>query len=109
VFKHEDDRRLLVEMQPGDYKACKVVIAKCDCVLGDHYHTKKDERFLLVQGTATATQIGNEKWGRINAPFEWYVPRGKHHRFELLAGSVMVGTATGEYDAEDERTGMPSA
>jgi mannose-6-phosphate isomerase-like protein (cupin superfamily) len=102
MFKHEDDRRLLVEMQAGEFKACKVVVAKRDCVLGNHYHAHKDERFLLVKGGATRVVIGDNQWLCIEAPYEWDVPRGVPHSFELIAGSVMVGTATKEYEAGDE-------
>jgi mannose-6-phosphate isomerase-like protein (cupin superfamily) len=102
MFIHEDDRRSLVEMQSGTFRTCKVVIAKKDCTLGNHSHAKKDEQFLLVAGTAYNVKIGDDEWKYVYAPYEWFVPMGAFHSFDLAEGSIMVGTATREFDPEDE-------
>ena len=100
--KHDDDRRTLLEMSPGDFKVCKAVVVKQRSILGLHKHEHKDERFMLVQGLAHAVQIGEETWLGIQAPYEWIVPRGVWHAFELEAGSILVGTATELYNPDDE-------
>ena len=107
MFKHEDDRRSLIELTNGEYKACKVVVAKRDCVLGDHYHQGKDERFLLVMGHATEVVLGDDVLRGVDAPAEWWVPRGTYHRFSLTAGSVLVGVMSETYEEGDERQGQP--
>ncbi len=42
---HEDERRIL-----EDWPEAKFITAKKDCVLGDHYHKIKTEKFILVKG-----------------------------------------------------------
>jgi hypothetical protein len=103
MFRHEDARRCLIEMTPGEFRACKVAIVKERSILGDHFHALKDERFLLVAGHAICVEIGGATWTHVDAPFEWNVPRGTYHAFDLAEGSILVGTATEEFNAEDER------
>lgn len=109
MFKHEDDRRSLIELTNGEYKACKVVVTKRDCVLGDHYHQGKDERFLLTLGYASEVVLGDDVLRGVAAPAEWSVPRGMYHRFTLSAGSVLVGVMSEAYEEGDERSGRPGA
>ena len=109
MFKHEDDRRSLIELTNGEYKACKVVVAKRDCVLGDHYHQGKDERFLLVMGHATEVVLGDEVLRGVESPAEWRVPRGTYHRFTLTAGSVLVGVMSEAFNHADDFVGHPGA
>lgn len=108
MFKHEDHRRTLIELSPGEFKACKVLIAKEGCVVGDHHHRNKTENFLLVTGRAKRLVVGDTKLTDVNAPYEWSVPPMTYHLFELEAGSVLVGTCTTEFDPSDEISGHPS-
>jgi mannose-6-phosphate isomerase-like protein (cupin superfamily) len=108
VFVHEDDRRKLIEFGSGTFKVCKVAIAKQNCALGDHHHRNKDEAFLLLSGHAERVLIGQQEWADVPAPFTWSVPRGSYHRFQLRAGSVLVGLATEDFDPTDEIPGRPS-
>ena len=103
MFKHEDERRTLIEWSGG--KVSKALIAKCDCVVGDHYHRKKEERFLLLRGSATVT-IGMTRAGVI-APYEFVVRRNTYHRFELSKGSILLGVCSEEFDPTDEIKGFP--
>lgn len=107
MFVHEDNRRKLIDWAAGTFKACKVLVAKENCVVGEHYHRNKDERFLLLSGRAPYVIIGDQTWGNIEAPFVWDVPRGTYHRFEFTPGSVLVGVGTEEFDPEDEIPGRP--
>ncbi len=80
-------------------------------VLGDHWHAKKDEVFLLLSGSAGLVVIGEEHWGGtpgspVLAPYRWEVPRGTYHAFHLAKGSVILGAATEIYDKDDERTDL---
>lgn len=103
MFVHEDARRVLIEFGKGPFKVCKAVIVKDSrCVLGDHYHRNKDEEFLLLTGRASRVVVGDSCWEDIAAPFAWKVERGKYHSFQLDAGSVLIGTATEEFDEADE-------
>lgn len=106
MFVHEDDRRKLHEIT-GDFKTCKVIVAKDHCGLGNHWHAKKTEHFILISGTARRVIIGNEQWDYLHAPQEWLVQPGTFHFFDLEPGSVLVGTATAEFDPEDEIAGKP--
>lgn len=107
MFVHEDSRRKLHELTPGEYKVCKAIVAKEGCVLGNHYHAKKTESFLLVLGKARRVVIGDSELFDLPAPQEWVVPPGTFHVFDLEPGSVLVGTATAEFDHEDEIPGKP--
>jgi dTDP-4-dehydrorhamnose 3,5-epimerase-like enzyme len=106
LFKHEDDRRVLMELFDGPaFKNCKIIFTKKDCVLGDHYHEKKEDVFLLAKGEATSVQIGDNVWVDIKAPFKWFVPRGELHRFELKGGSILLEASTTPFDPNDELKG----
>lgn len=107
MFVHEDHRRKLIEWAKGSFKVCKVLVAKENCIVGDHYHCNKDESFLLLSGTAKYVSIGHEVWGNIEAPHVWNVPRNTYHRFEFTPGSVLVGVGTEEFDPADEIQGRP--
>ncbi len=104
MFTHEDERRTLIEWANGNFKECKVVKAKVDCLVGQHWHAKKDEVFFLFSGHVYFVVVGDKSWGEIDAPFLWQVPRGTYHAFDLKAGAVLLGAATELYDKDDERT-----
>ncbi len=104
MFIHEDDRRKLIEWPGG--AVSKVLIAKTDCVVGDHYHKHKGERFLLIKGEANIL-VGNGMDGTVSAPFEIDVPPNTYHRFSLRKGSILLGVCTGLFDPDDEIKGHP--
>lgn len=106
MFIHDDPRRTLHELT-GDFKTCKAIVAKEACVLGNHHHNKKTEAFMLVVGKAKRVIVGDHEWGNTPAPHEWIVPPGTFHVFDLEPGSVLVGTATAEFDPQDEIPGRP--
>ena len=117
MFQHEDDRRLLIEYAVGDFKTAKALIAKKNCVVGNHYHLKKDEHFLLISGVVTLFIKYPPNCEEptdfiivrdIEAPAEFSVPRGWYHRFELEKGSILIGVATEEFDPDDEIAGHPN-
>lgn len=102
MFTHEDSRRVLFELTGGTFKAAKLLIAKSGCIVGDHYHRNKEERFLLVRGRAQAVIIGDDAERDIKAPREWIVPPNTYHKFWLEEGSILLGTASKEFDPDDE-------
>lgn len=106
MFVHEDERRKIIDWANGLFRSTKALIAKAGCIVGDHYHRNKDERFLLLSGRASYVVIGNETWGNIEPPYVWDVPRGSYHRFELDEGSVLLGVGTEEFDEADEIKGV---
>ncbi len=107
MFVHEDDRRKLIEWANGDFKVAKALIAKSDCIVGDHYHREKDEKFLLLSGVANRVIIGDGSWDAVKAPAQFIVYRGSYHLFDLAEGSVLLGVATAEFDPGDEIKGKP--
>lgn len=96
---HEDERRKLIEWIPDfPMRTSKVLIAKEDCELGNHYHNEKDSLFYLLQGE-----------GEYNTGFEWlpiegtvFVPKGVPHTFKVKKGSIMLEAASTPYDPDDE-------
>ncbi len=106
MFKHEDERRCLIEWATGSFKECKVAIMKEDGILGDHWHANKDETFLLLQGRASKVVIGDYTRTDVQPVTAFVVPRNTYHAFHLDKGSVLLGAATELYDRQDERAGV---
>lgn len=95
----------MIEWSGG--KISKALVAKQDCVVGDHYHRNKEERFLLLSGTALVVIIGNQRQESISAPCEFIVPPNTYHLFGLVEGSILLGVASREFDPADEIKGEP--
>ena len=104
MFTHEDDRRLLIEWAGG--KVSKALLSKGNCVVGDHYHRNKEERFLLLKGSAKIV-IGDAVDDTVFAPFEFTIPPNTYHKFSLTRGSILLGVCSEEFDPEDEINGRP--
>ena len=96
---HEDDRRIL-----EDWAEAKVITAKKDCVLGNHYHKIKTEKFMLLEGSAHMTihtMIGNVRRKMKLNQFYTIEPNTKHS-FELKDKSVLLGLCSHEFDPNDD-------
>ena len=99
-YRHEDDRRILIEwIQDLPMKACKVVIAKGNIEVGNHYHKNKDEVYYLLSGNGEYS-LDNSEF----QPFEdvLFVPRDIKHTFRLKKDSVLLGACSEPFDASDE-------
>lgn len=92
---HEDERRIL-----EDWPEAKIITAKQDCVLGNHYHKVKTERFILVEGSAVLT-IGGVQFDMVKGVM-WTVLPDYMHSFKLTAGSVLIGLCSHPYDPSDD-------
>lgn len=100
-MKHEDNRRILTEFGNGkDWKVCKVIQTKEDCVLGKHYHREKDESFMLVRGKGEVKIT--KQFEDMELFKEYYVPAGTIHEFYLTKGSILVGLCSKEFNPNDE-------
>lgn len=97
----EDDRRKLSEFgNGGHWKVCKVLEAKQDCWVGNHYHKLKDEMFLLIEGSGTFVVEQNTEVQ--HAPFSILIKHGNYHAFNLKKGSILLGLASEEHDPKDD-------
>lgn len=106
IFTHEDERRVLIEwVKNTPFKTSKAVIAKDNCIVGDHYHNKKNETFLLLIGTAKRVIIGDKEEKNVQALRKWIVPKRTYHLFELDIGSILLGVCTKRFDIKDEIKG----
>lgn len=101
TYKHEDDRRILIEWL-SDYhiRNCKAIIIKKDCELGNHYHNKKIDNFLLLKGSGTY-KIGN-KSGKIKAGDCMRAMPKDVHIFKLKKGSILLEASTTPFNKKDE-------
>lgn len=93
---HEDDRRILEDWAEG-----KMIVAKKDCVIGNHYHKIKTEKFILVSGIVNF-RLNNEpktelEWGQVLV-----IDPGVNHIFEMKAGASMIGLCSHPYDSTDD-------
>ena len=100
-MKHEDNRRALTEFGNGrTWKVCKVIEAKENCYLGNHYHKKKDESFMLIKGDGEIKTGGNSH--KMQLFEEYFVPAYIRHEFFLITGSILIGLCSEEFNPKDD-------
>ncbi len=99
---HEDEDRILEE-----WPEAKIITAKQDCEVGNHYHKIKTEKFILIKGIGQYI-IGDTGW-------RWFVPGQLilvqpylTHTFKLNKGSVLLGICSHAYDPTDDYTNPPT-
>ena len=96
---HEDERRTL-----ESFPEAKVITAKKRCILGDHYHKIKTEKFILLSGTAIIMFAGEDyvdyKWMEMGKVYD--VNPGIKHAFDIFEGSILLGLCSHPYDPEDD-------
>jgi len=95
--RHSDARRDLV-----GFPEAKVLEAKMDAVIGQHYHLRKEEKFILSSGECTL------HLGVPPEPIQMAIGRiysirpGEYHEFHIKRGSVLVGLNSHAYDPSDD-------
>lgn len=92
---HEDNRRIL-----EDWPEAKLITVKEDCILGNHYHKIKTEKFILVEGSCFALVDNNEYIFERGKLYTIYP--GQLHQFELTAGSLLIGICSHAFNPEDD-------
>jgi mannose-6-phosphate isomerase-like protein (cupin superfamily) len=97
----EDNRRAIFEFgNGGNWKVCKLLNIKEDCVIGDHYHKNKDECFLLISGEADVILDG--KLFEVEPFTVIDVPKFVHHTFNIKNGSLLLCLASQEHNPKDD-------
>jgi len=96
---HSDERRDLTS-----FPEAKLIRVKKDTVIGQHYHLKKEERFVLSEGQAMlvlGTGLERTQWpmeiGRV-----YTVSPGQYHEFRITRDSVLIGLNSHPYDPADD-------
>ena len=96
---HEDDRRIL-----EDWPEAKIITAKKDCILGNHYHKIKTEMFILTEGSARL--IINTLVGPVGKQMKvghtYIIHPGTRHTFHMANGSVLIGLCSHAFDPTDD-------
>lgn len=92
---HEDARRKLT-----DWPEAKIIEVKQDCVLGNHYHKIKTERFILVAGKGLMVVDGVSTVMEIGKMYT--VLPLQFHTFVIDMGSVLVGLCSHVFDPKDD-------
>lgn len=92
---HEDDRRIL-----EDWPEAKIITAKKDCVLGNHYHKIKTERFVLVKGSARLDI--NDGWEWMERGILYTILPNQRHSFMLRQDSILIGLCSHVFDPSDD-------
>lgn len=101
VHKHSDDRRILIEwVKDFPVRTCKALVAKKDCVLGDHYHKEKDEIFYLFFGEGEVTLDG--KTEKLKEGDIVFAERGQKHTFKLKKHAILLEAGTKPFDENDD-------
>jgi GDPmannose 4,6-dehydratase len=93
---HEDHRRRL-----HSFPEAKLLEIKEDCVIGDHYHKIKTEKFILCEGEAVL-KIKDQPSEQMKIGKIYTVLPEQHHTFAVKAGSVLVGLNSMPYDPKDD-------
>ena len=96
---HEDDRRTLTSIPYNDGEL-KVIVTKKECILGNHFHKKKTEEFILVRGYGRAIVNGHEI---VMSPKKMLkIKPGDIHTFFLSKNSILVCVCSHPYDKHDD-------
>ena len=93
---HEDHRRRL-----HSFPEAKLLEIKEDCVIGEHYHKIKTEKFILCEGEANLLIRGLDPQAMKIGKIYTVLPE-QHHSFDIKAGSVLVGLNSTSYDPKDD-------
>jgi len=108
---HEDGRRVIAEMNStgADFSVQRFVI-KEKIALGNHYHDKKEEVFVILKGSGEITLMDDaaQKTFAVKEGDVIFVPRGTGHTFVLEPGSEMICFSTSAFDKDDFHPWMPS-
>ena len=100
---NEDNRRKLIDWSDDfDIATCKIIEAKEDCVLGEHYHKVKTERFMLVSGRGKIERGTEGQQMERHHPY--LVLPGIRHRFVLRKGAILICLVDRKYDPNDDFT-----
>jgi mannose-6-phosphate isomerase-like protein (cupin superfamily) len=108
AFVLEDERRELSEFDTeyADFSVQRFVV-KERIPLGNHYHTKKDEVFVILSGRGRVIlqKVGVNKNGETTLPLKKgsvvYIPKNTAHTFLLEIGSEMICFSTKAFDKDD--------
>lgn len=92
---HEDERRTL-----EDWPEAKIITAKKDCELGNHFHKIKTEKFILTKGTALLNLGGMLVEMQIGGMVT--VNPGVIHSFRISEGSILIGLCSHIFDPSDD-------
>jgi len=96
---HEDDRRTLTSIPYKDGEI-KIIIAKKDCELGNHYHKIKTELFQLIEGTCSGIRDGHTFDLAISINYPVY--QNEVHSFTLKKDSILFCICSHPYDKNDD-------
>lgn len=92
---HEDERRML-----EDWPEAKIITAKQDCILGNHYHKIKTERFILSRGIGFI--IVDDKLTTMKIGKMYSVNPGQLHSFSLRKNAILIGLCSHIFDPSDD-------
>ena len=98
-MKHEDDRRVLFDLDQ-ESQTTKIVVCKKDCVLGNPYHKKKTETFMLISGFGIVNRDGYIQEMEIGEKYT--VTPNVRHEFKLNEGAVLACLVDRRYDPNDD-------
>jgi quercetin dioxygenase-like cupin family protein len=78
----------------------KVIIAKQDCELGNHYHKIKTEEFKLIKGVARSVVDGFDTW--LVSGSEITIYPNEVHSFLIEKDSILFCICSHPYDKTDD-------
>ena len=100
IFKHEDKRRIILEwIKDFPIRRCKVIVAKQDTELGNHYHKKNKDIIYLLSGKGWY-KLGKGRFKLIKNVVT--IPENVRHTFRLKKGAIVLEASTKPFDIKDE-------
>jgi quercetin dioxygenase-like cupin family protein len=95
-FHHWDSRRTLTQVFTARTEQVNFYQAKRGAVLGDHFHKRTSEYFLVTRGLIRYN--GDQYLGKGMA---FVVHPGENHTIECITGVSLVSFLTEPYDPKD--------
>lgn len=93
---HQDERRIL-----EDWPEAKIITAKQDCILGNHYHKIKTEKFILVDGEASVSINSHVFIPLYKGEMITILPN-EIHAFQMKQGARLIGLCSHPFDPTDD-------
>lgn len=100
---HEDERRIL-----ESFPEAKIIKVKQDCVIGEHYHKIKTEKFILCEGKCKVVVKSVDSDFVMTAKHKMKIGElctilpNTYHEFHIEKDSVLIGINSHPYDPTDD-------
>lgn len=98
-----NSRRHLVDWDVDfSCKSIKLLKLAAGSTVGDHFHLKKDELFVLIDGVISELVLDGVVTKDLKPPAAWVVKQGVHHTYFCSEPATLICLATKIFDSSDD-------